>query len=281
MIAFFGMGLLGSNFVRALRRRGEEVRVWNRSLEKAAALEAVGARSYANPAAAAAGAARVHLTLSDDAAVDQVLEQAAPGLMPGTIIVDHTTTLASGIADRTARFRERGITFVHAPVFMGPQNALESSGIMMISGDRAELAALEPHLQAMTGKLVYLGPRPDAAAAFKLMGNLFLMFLTTGLADLLALGKALSVPPEEAAKLLEFFNPGTTVSARLKRMTDGKFSEPSWALQMARKDAGLMLKEAAAAEVPLAVLPAIAAAMDAAIAEGHGHDDWTVLGKVK
>ena len=130
MIAFFGMGLLGSNFVRALRRRGEEVQVWNRSPEKAVALETVGARSYANPAEAAAGAARVHLTLSDDAAVDQVLEQAAPGLMPGTIIVDHTTTLASGIADRTARFRERGITFVHAPVFMGPQNALESSGIM-------------------------------------------------------------------------------------------------------------------------------------------------------
>src|SRR5262245_42175620 len=38
VIAFFGMGLLGSNFVRALRRRGEEVRVWNRSAGKARAL---------------------------------------------------------------------------------------------------------------------------------------------------------------------------------------------------------------------------------------------------
>jgi len=38
MIAFYGMGLLGSNFVRALRRRNQPVRVWNRTPEKAAAL---------------------------------------------------------------------------------------------------------------------------------------------------------------------------------------------------------------------------------------------------
>jgi len=43
MIAFLGMGLLGSNFVRALRRRGEDVQVWNRSPAKAKLLEAEGA----------------------------------------------------------------------------------------------------------------------------------------------------------------------------------------------------------------------------------------------
>jgi 3-hydroxyisobutyrate dehydrogenase len=111
------------------------------------------------------------------------------------------------------------------------------------------------------------------------MGNLFLMFLTTGLADMLALAKALDVTPDEASKLFDMFNPGATVGARMKRMTDAKFSEPSWELSMARKDARLMLEEAARANVPLAVLPAIAARMDAVIAEGHGGDDWTVLAK--
>src|SRR4051812_43756512 len=92
MIAFFGMGLLGSNFVRALRRRGEDVHVWNRSLDKATALEADGARAFADPAEAARGAARVHLTLTDDAAVDAVLDQARAGLSRDTVIVDHSTT---------------------------------------------------------------------------------------------------------------------------------------------------------------------------------------------
>jgi 3-hydroxyisobutyrate dehydrogenase len=48
---------------------------------------------------------------------------------------------------------------------------------------------------------------------------------------------------------------------------------------MARKDARLMLEEAARQETTMPVLPAIAAEMDRWIARGHGHDDWTVLAK--
>jgi 3-hydroxyisobutyrate dehydrogenase len=279
MIAFFGMGMLGSGFVRALRRRDEEVRVWNRTFAKAQALEADGARAFSDPAEAARGASRIHLTLSDDAAVDDVLERARPGFSKDVVIIDHTTTSASGTAERAARWKERGVPFLHAPVFMGPQNALESTGLMLVSGDAALVESVTPQLSAMTGKLHSLGTRPDAAAAFKLMGNLFLMFLTTGLSDMLALGKALDVPAAEASKLFDVFNPGATVGARMKRMTEAKFSEASWELSMARKDARIMMDEAAQKHVPLAVLPAIAARMDAVIAEGHGNDDWTVLAK--
>jgi 3-hydroxyisobutyrate dehydrogenase len=279
MIAFFGMGMLGSGFVRALRRRGEEVHVWNRTFAKAQALEAEGARAFSDPAEAARGASRVHLSLSDDAAVDDVLERARHGFAKDVVIIDHTTTSASGTAARAVRWKDRGVAFLHAPVFMGPQNALESTGIMLVSGDAALVETVTPALSAMTGKLHSLGARPDAAASFKLMGNLFLMFLTSGLADMLALAKALDVPPAEASKLFDIFNPGATVGARMKRMTEAKFSEPSWELSMARKDARIMMEEAARKHVPLAVLPAIAGRMDEVIAEGHGKDDWTVIAK--
>jgi len=195
------------------------------------------------------------------------------------VIVDHTTTSASGTVTRAARWAERGVTFVHAPVFMGPQNALDSTGIMLVSGDPAHVEPLKPALAAMTGKLEDVGARVDAAAAYKLLGNLFLMFLTTGLADLLGLAKAMDVSPADASKLFDMFNPGATIGARMKRILDGKFSEASWELGMARKDARLMLDEAKAKGVPLAVLPTIAARMDAVIAQGHAHDDWTVLAK--
>ena len=279
MIAFFGMGMLGSGFVRALRRRGEEVQVWNRTLAKAQALAEHGAKAFSAPADAARGATRIHLSLSDDAAVDEVLERASSGFAPGVVIVDHTTTSASGTVARQARWAERGFTFVHAPVFMGPQNALESTGIMLVSGDPALVGPLKPALTAMTGKLEDLGPRVDAAAAYKLLGNLFLMFLTTGLSDLLGLAKAMGISGPDASKLFDMFNPGATVGARMKRMVEGKFSDASWELSMARKDARLMLEEAKAKNVTLAVLPTIAARMDAVIAQGHGKDDWTVLGK--
>ena len=67
MIAFFGTGMLGSGFTRAWRKRGEQVAVWNRTHDKAVALEAFGAKAFEDPAEAARGASRVHLSLSDDA----------------------------------------------------------------------------------------------------------------------------------------------------------------------------------------------------------------------
>ncbi len=280
MIAFFGMGMLGSGFVRALRKRGESVNVWNRSPDKARALESVGAKAFEDPAEAARGASRVHLALSDDAAVDAVLERARSGFdHVTTTLVDHTTTSATGASARARTWADRGIAFMHAPVFMGPQNALESTGIMLASGDRARYDALAPELGKMTGKLVYLGPLPERAAGFKLLGNLFLMALTTGLADVLALAKALGIPPAEATTLFDAFNPGNMVGARAKRMLDGDFEHASWELSMARKDARIMQEEANRGGVPLAILPAIAHEMDRWIEKGHASHDWTVMAK--
>lgn len=279
MIAFYGMGLLGSNFVRALRRRGEEVNVWNRTAARARALEEVGAKAFDDPADAVRGATRLHLTLSDDAAVDDVLERARPGFGPGLVVVDHTTTSASGTAERARRWAERGVGFQHAPVFMGPVNALESTGLMLASGERARFDALEPELARMTGKLVYLGPAPERAAGMKLLGNLFLIAMTAGLADVFALAKALGIPAAEAGALFDLFNPGKLLPVRVERMLGGEFSKPSWELAMARKDARLMQDEASRGNVPLAVIPAIAAEMDRWLARGHAKDDWTVIAK--
>jgi 3-hydroxyisobutyrate dehydrogenase len=279
MIAFFGMGLLGSNFVRAALRRGVEVQVWNRTASKAEALVAVGARVFADPAEAARGAERVHLTLSDDAAVDELLERIRPGISPDTVIVDHTTTSSTGAKARAERWHERGVEFLHAPVFMGPQNALDGTGMMLASGDLARIERLRPALEAMTGKLLVLGPEPERAASFKLFGNLFLMFMTAGVAEVLTLSKALDVKPEEATALFEAWNPAALLGARVKRMLAADFASASWELSMARKDARLMIEEGERHGVPLPMLPAIAAEMDRYLERGHGHDDWTVIAK--
>jgi 3-hydroxyisobutyrate dehydrogenase len=279
VIAFLGMGLLGSNFVRAMRRRDLDVQVWNRTPARARALEADGARAFDDPAAAVRGASRVHVAVSDDAAVDDVLEKARPGLAPDVIVVDHTTTSPAGAAARSARWAERGVAFQHAPVFMGPQNALEATGIMLASGDRARFDALSSELAKMTGKLVYLGAQPDRAAAFKLFGNLFLMSMTAGIADVLTLAKAVGIPAAEAATLFDVFNPAATIGVRVKRIIEGDYAHPSWELAMARKDARLMMESAEKGGTTLALVPAIAEAMDRWIERGHAHEDWTVIAK--
>ena len=208
MKAFLGMGLLGSNFVKAMLRKGEQVQVWNRTASKAEALQADGAKPFTDAADAVKGADIIHLTLKDDATVDEVLANAAPGMKPGAMIIDHTTTSAKGAIERTKTWKEKGLSYLHAPVFMGPQNALEGSGFMLVSGNRDVIKKSTEELSKMTGKLLNLGGQEGKAASMKLTGNLFLLTLTAGLADTLAFAKASGV---SAADILTCSVPGIPV----------------------------------------------------------------------
>lgn len=277
MVTFIGTGLLGSGFIKALLQNGEQVSVWNRTAARAKALEAFGAKAFGQVSEAVKGASRIHLALKDDQAVDEVLENARPGLAPGAILIDHTTTSTAGARQRSEHWKKLGCTYLHAPVFMGPQNAIDRTGYMLVSGSQELIQQLEPALSAMTGKLLNLGPETGKAAGIKLLGNSFLLFLTAGLADTLALARAMNIPPEDLATLFGHWNPGAMVPARLRRMMDANFDRPSWELNMARKDAGLMMAEAAIAGKQLATLPAIAAEMDKWIGKGFGSSDWTVM----
>lgn len=279
MKAFIGMGLLGSNFVKAMLQKGETLHVWNRTTEKTTALEAYGAKAFDNVGQAVQDADVIHVTLKDDATVNEVLEKASEGFKRGATIIDHTTTSAKGAIERTASWKSKGFTYLHAPVFMGPQNAFESSGFMLVSGDQQAIEKMEAHLSKMTGKLLNFGPEEGKAAGIKLTGNLFLLSLTAGLSDALALAKAQGIKAEEILNLFSSWNPGAAAPARLKKISEGKFNEPSWELNMARKDAGLMLSAAKEAGASLAIIPAIANVMDQWIAKGHGSDDWSVIAK--
>lgn len=279
MRAFLGMGLLGANFVRALRKKGVEVNVWNRTASRASALEAEGAKAFTNAADAVKGAEIIHVTVKDDASVNEVLEAASAGFQPGAVIIDHTTTSVDGAIERTQTWKARGITYLHAPVFMGPVNALESTGTMLVSGDQTVIAKYTPVLSEMTGKLVNLGSEEGKAAGIKLTGNCFLVTFTAGLADTLTLAKALNIPVKEVAALFDLWNPAAMLPARLQRLSSGTYNKPSWELNMARKDTQLFIEAAEKAGMRLAMIPGIAAIMDQFIERGHGHDDWTVIGK--
>jgi 3-hydroxyisobutyrate dehydrogenase len=271
-IAFLGTGLMGTGFIRHARAKGLTVRAWNRSAAKAQALAAAdsGVTACATMAEAVRGAERIHLSLSDDASVDAVLEPLAATLPAGSWIVDHTTTAVRPTAERVARWDARGQRFVHAPVFMAPANCAEGTGLMLISGDPARHAALQGALQAMTGTLVYLGPQPERAAAFKLFGNLTLLGILGILGDVGRLAAAVGIDMKDAFSLFDHFNPGQTLPQRGKRISSGQYSPPSFEMSMARKDLRLMEEEAARGGQTLAMVPALAALLDAGIARGEG-----------
>jgi len=273
-VAFLGTGLLGSGMVEHALASGAAVTVWNRTASKARALEAHGAIVASSPGDAVAAAERVHFVLQDDAAVDGVMDQIAPALRPGAIVIDHSTTSPSGTKARVERARQRGIRFMHAPVFMSPQMAREGVGLMMISAAQADYEAVRGALEKMTGEAWYLGERPDLAAAYKLFGNAMLFAISGGLADILAIATANDIHPPDALQVFSKWSFATPVLARGQRMARGDFS-PSFALAMARKDVRLMLE--AADGKPLVALPALAKRMDEVIAAGHAEDDLAAI----
>ena len=274
-IAFLGTGLMGTGFIQRARANGLTVRAWNRGAAEAQALAAndAGVTACASVAKAVRGAERIHLSLSDDASVDAVLEPLAGALGKGTWIVDHTTTAVRPTAERVARWDARGVRYVHAPVFMAPANCAEGTGWMLISGDPARHEALQSALQAMTGKVIYLGPQPERAAAFKLFGNLTLLGILGVLGDVGQLAAAVGIDMKDAFSLFEHFNPGQTLPQRAKRISSGQYTPPSFEMSMARKDLRLMVEEAARGGQTLAMIPGLAKLLDEGIARGEGQLD--------
>jgi len=273
-IAFLGTGLLGGAFAEAAATRGDTVKAWNRTPDKAQALARFGVQAAATPADAVRGAARVHLVLKDDAVVEEVIAAARPALAPDAVIIDHTTTLPALTAQRAQRLAGEGIKYLHCPVFMGPPAARKALGSMLACGPRPLFDSVQGELAKMTGKIEYLGERSDLAAVHKLFGNAMIIGVSAVLADILTIAQASQVPGEDAIKLLGLLDLNAMVAGRGDNMAKGNFT-PSFELSMARKDVRLMLQ--ACGDRPLAALPAIAARMDQLIAAGHGAKDPAVL----
>jgi 3-hydroxyisobutyrate dehydrogenase len=275
-IAYLGTGLLGSGFAYASLKRGDHVTVWNRTVEKAKALEPLGVRVAPTPADAVRGATRVHLVLKDDSVVEAVVAALRPGLSHDTIIVDHSTTQPALTAERARRLNGEGVRYLHCPVFIGPAAARESQGTILASGPQALFDAVKSDLARMASRVEYFGERPDLAAVNKLIGNAFIIGINALVADVFTVAAGSHVGPIEALRILEFFNPSAVIAGRGRKMAAGDFT-PSFALAMARKDVGLMIETAGGQ--PLAALPSIAQRMDDLIAQGYAEEDLAVIGK--
>jgi len=261
--------------VRHFLKTGQPVAVWNRTASKARALESEGATVAATPAECVTAADHIHSVLQEDAVVDGILDQIAPALKPGAIVIDHSTTLPAATKMRFERMSARGIRFLHAPVFMSPQMAADGVGLMLVSGPKKEFDEIRGELEGMTGEVWNLGERPDLAAAYKLFGNCMLFAISAGLADVIAMARANAIDPVEALSVFSKFQAGNIIQFRGPRMARGEMTPASFEVAMARKDVRLMME--AAKEERLVALPGVATRMDEVIAKGGGHHDLAAI----
>ena len=277
-IAVLGTGLLGAGFVENLLDKGHSVRAWNRTRNKLEPLAARGAHAASDPADAVRGAERVHLVLSEDGAVDRVVDALRPGLGDSVPVIDHSTNLPAKVRARCERLAADGVRYVSAPVFMAPKHARTADGLMLMSGPRTDYDQLREPLEQMTGKLWHVGERHDLAAVYKLAGNSVYFAVTGAVADVLAMGKANDVDADTMMKVFAEFKPGAGLHMVAQRIAAAGDGPPSFEMTMAEKDARLM--QEAAENEQLYVLPAILDAMRRGIEAGHGGSDFAAFAKI-
>jgi 3-hydroxyisobutyrate dehydrogenase-like beta-hydroxyacid dehydrogenase len=87
--------------------------------------------------------------------------------------------------------------------------------------------------------------------------------------------RANDIPPMDALEVFSKFQAGNIIKGRGPRMARGDVA-PSFTLEMARKDVGLMM--AAAKGEPLVALPYVAKRMDQVIGSGGGELDIAAIG---
>jgi len=274
-IAVLGTGTMGAPMARNLLRAGFGVRVWNRTVAKAAALAADGAQPARTAAAAAANADVLITMLADGAAVEQVTAGptgALSVLRPGAIWIQ-MSTVGVQWCDRLAELADcHGVRYVDAPVSgsAGPAARGELE-ILASAADSARVLA-EPIFDVLGRRTVWL-PRRGDGSRLKLALNNWLAVLVEGMAETLTFVGALGLDPHV---LLASITGGPLASeyalAKGLAMLDRDFA-PGFPLRRAAKDAELALHAADQHAVHLPLTDALLPRWRAAIANSHGGDD--------
>jgi 3-hydroxyisobutyrate dehydrogenase len=269
-LAVLGTGTMGAPMARHLVGAGHEVRVWNRTREKA---EGLGAEVVGTPVDAVAEVEVAITMLADGPAVDAVLKDALPAWAEAIWL--QMSTVGVEWADRFAALAaEREIRLVDAPV-MGSRPAAEDGQLLpLASGPPEARESCTEVFEAFSRGVIWLGDEPGLGSRLKLVTNVWIMNLVENLAETFAFAEGLGLDPRRFLEVIEGA-PFDTPYAHWKgeMMLKGEFPA-AFALKLARKDVGLALEAAEAAGVELPAARVTYERFSAAVELGHGDEDF-------
>lgn len=236
-VAVLGTGTMGAGMVRSLRRAGMPVRVWNRDASKAWALSDSGAEVFDSPAEAARGADVVLTMLMDAESAVEVIRRASPAA--GTTWMQCSTVGLDGADATIATARELGLVLVDCPV-QGTRVAAESGNLVMLaSGPEESRERLAPVFDAVGSRTLWLG-EAGTGSRLKLATNAWVLMLTAGVAQSIALTRSLGIDPRDFFAVIE----GGPLDSAYARAKGGNMIDEdhpvSFALPGALKDAQLI-----------------------------------------
>jgi 3-hydroxyisobutyrate dehydrogenase len=272
-VALLGTGIMGAGMGRSMRRAGLPLHAWNRTQARAKALEPAGAVVAATPADAVRQADVIVTMLSDGDAVDEVMRAAAPGLRAGQVWAQASTVGLTGVKQLARLAAGYDLVFVDAPVLGTRQPAERGALTVFAAGPDRAREWVQPVFDAIGGRTVWLGTAAGAASRLKLVVNNWVLAVTNATAETLALAKGLGVAED---LFVQAVSGGPLdclyMQAKAAAIMTGDFT-PNFTVEMAGKDADLIVAASAAARLRLDLAEASARRFRRAAELGHGEED--------
>jgi 3-hydroxyisobutyrate dehydrogenase len=262
---------MGLPMAANLADAGLEVRAWNRTHEKTEPLAAKGVARAESAADAADGCELVLTILADADAVLDSAGEALPAAAPDALWLQMSTIGIEGTERCAALAAERTVGLVDAPV-LGTKQPAEKGELLVLGSGPAEARERSGEaFDAVGKKTVWLG-EAGAGTRMKLVLNAWLLTVVEGLAETIAFAEGVDVDPESFLETLAG-TPVDTPYAQLKgrAMIERQF-DPSFKLELAAKDASLVLEAAARHGLELPLLDVVRAQLDEG-ATHHGDKD--------
>ena len=275
-VAVLGTGIMGGPMARNLLRAGHEVTVWNRTVQKAEALQEEGARVASTPGDAVRDAEIVLTMLADARAIEvTVIESGGLDAMPQGVLWIQSSTIGVAPTERLAELAgERGITFVDAPVLGTKKPAEDGQLFMLASGPAEARGRCEPVFDAISRGHVWLG-ETGLGTRLKLVVNSWILCTIENLSETFVLAQTLGVDPRS---FLEAISGGAMDMPYAHLKGEAILNEnfpPSFPLSHARKDVALILDAAGDVELPL--VRATLQQFDRAVELGHADEDMSAV----
>ncbi|GAA4681859.1 NAD(P)-dependent oxidoreductase [Nocardioides nanhaiensis] len=275
-VAVLGTGKMGAAMARRLLAHEHDVRVWNRSLDKAQALADDGAVVASDPAEAVRGADVVLVVLFDADSVVEVLQAAAEQVGADTVVVQ-ASTVGLEIARVAEAAEGLGLRLLDAPV-LGTRGPAEQGKLTVLaSGDPRLRRIAEPVFEAIGSRTVWVGDDLGDASRLKLVCNAWVGSITAAIGQSVALAEGLGLD----AQLFVDAVGGSAVDAPYVGIKAGWMTSDddsvAFDVDGVRKDLGLITAAATAHGVDPSLLRAVLGRYDAAAEAGHGGDDMAAV----
>lgn len=281
-VGFIGLGGMGKGMAANLVKAGHTVRVWNRSHGPQDELVRQGARGVASPREAFTGHAALSMLADNDAlrsviAEGEVLDTARPGF----VFLNMATISVALARELTELFRARGFGYVAAPVFGRPDAAAAGKLHILVAGDPAVVARIQPLLDAMGQKTWPVGSEPYRANVVKLGGNFMIASAIASMGEAVALAEGHGV---RAADMLDMLTK-TIFSAPIyvnygAMIAEKRYQPPGFKLVLGLKDVRLALAAGEAAHAPLPIASVLRDDFLDAVAHGQSDQDWSSVAEV-